>query len=191
MKFDESAPELDLIDHLILEQLQENCKRPLAAIGEKVGLTAPSVLERIHKLEEAGVIRDYVAVLDGKRLGKDVTAFIGVSVASPRALSTAEQAIARVDEVLECHHVTGAFSLMLKVKTDDTEGLERVIEQVRELEGVTGSETMVVLSTQTERTRIPLPVPEAPPPRRGRNGQRGRRAASPERDDRREDRDDE
>src|SRR4029450_9337679 len=100
MKFDGSAPELDLIDYLILEQLQENCKRPLAAIGEKVGLTAPSVLERIHKLEEAGVIRDYVGVLDGKRLGKDVTAFIGVSVASPRARSTAEQAIARVDEVL-------------------------------------------------------------------------------------------
>jgi Lrp/AsnC family leucine-responsive transcriptional regulator len=191
MKFDESAPELDLIDHLILEQLQENCKRPLTAIGEKVGLTAPSVLERIHKLEEAGVIRDYVAVLDGKRLGKDVTAFIGVSVASPRQLASFEQAIAHVDEVLECHHVTGAFSLMLKVKTDDTEGLERVIEQIRELEGVTRSETMVVLSTHTERTRIPLPVPDAPPRRRGRNGQRGRRAVSPERDGRREDDDDE
>jgi Lrp/AsnC family leucine-responsive transcriptional regulator len=187
MKFDERAPELDLIDHLILEQLQENCKRPLAAIGEKVGLTAPSVLERIHKLEEAGVIRDYVAVLDAKRLGKDVTAFIGVSIATPRAIATFEQAIEHVDEVLECHHVTGAFSLMLKVKTDDTEGLERVIEQVREIQGVTRSETMVVLSTHTERTRIPLPVPDAAPRRRGRNGQRGRRAVSPERDDRRED----
>jgi Lrp/AsnC family leucine-responsive transcriptional regulator len=190
MKFDERAPELDLIDHLILEQLQENCKRPLAAIGEKVGLTAPSVLERIHKLEEAGVIRDYVAVLDAKRLGKDVTAFIGVSVATPRAIASFEQAIDHVDEVLECHHVTGAFSLMLKVKTDDTEGLERVIEQVREIQGVTRSETMVVLSTHTERTRIPLPVPDAAPRRRGRNGQRGRRAVSPERDDGREDGDD-
>jgi len=190
MKFDERAPELDLIDHLILEQLQENCKRPLAAIGEKVGLTAPSVLERIHKLEEAGVIRDYVAVLDAKRLGKDVTAFIGVSIATPRAIASFEQAIEHVDEVLECHHVTGAFSLMLKVKTDDTEGLERVIEQVREIQGVTRSETMVVLSTHTERTRISLPVPDAAPRRRGRNGQRGRRAGSPERDDGREDGDD-
>ena len=83
MKFDEHGPELDAIDFLILELLQENCKRPLAAIGEKVGLTAPSVLERIHKLEEAGVIRDYVAVLDARALGKDVTAFIGVSVDEP------------------------------------------------------------------------------------------------------------
>jgi DNA-binding Lrp family transcriptional regulator len=114
MKFDKSEVELDLdlIDFGILEQLQQNCKRPLAAIGEKVGLTAPSVLERIHKLEEAGVIRDYVAVLDGRQLGKDVTAFIGVSVTSPRALAAFEQVVERIDEVLECHHVTGAWTLM-------------------------------------------------------------------------------
>jgi Lrp/AsnC family leucine-responsive transcriptional regulator len=181
MKLDGDAPELDLIDYLILEQLQENCKRPLAAIGEKVGLTAPSVLDRIHKLEEAGVIREYVAVLDARRLGKDVTAFIGVSVTSPRALASFEQVVEHIDEVLECHHVTGAWSLMLKVKADDTEGLERVIDTLRELEGVTRTETMVVLSTQTERTRIPLPVLEdAPPPRRGRSAPRLRRAGPSE-----------
>lgn len=181
MKFDGDAPELDLIDYLILEQLQENCKRPLAAIGEKVGLTAPSVLDRIHKLEEAGVIREYVAVLDARHLGKDVTAFIGVSVSSPRALATFEKVAERIDEVLECHHVTGAWSLMLKVKADDTEGLERVIDSLREIDGVTRTETMVVLSTQTERTRIPLPVlEEAPPPRRGRSAPRMRRTGSSE-----------
>lgn len=181
MKFDENGPELDLIDFLILEQLQENCKRPLAAIGEKVGLTAPSVLDRIHKLEEAGVIREYVAVLDAKHLGKDVAAFIGVSVTSPRALATFEQAVERIEEVLECHHVTGAHSLMLKVRADDTEGLERVIDSLREIEGVTRTETMVVLSTNTERTRIPLPVHEGLPPRRkARNGQRARRVGAPE-----------
>ena len=155
MKFNPTSIEYDATDLEILELLQENCKQPLAAIGQKVGLSAPSVLERIHKLEEAGVIRDYVAVLDAKRLGKDVTAFIGVSIARPRAIASFEQAVEHMDEVLECHHVTGAWTLMLKVKTDDTEGLERVIEQIREVEGVTRTETMVVLSTYTERTRIP------------------------------------
>jgi Lrp/AsnC family leucine-responsive transcriptional regulator len=121
-------------------------------------------------------------VLDPRRLGKDVAAFIGVSVTSPRALATFEQAVDHIDEVLECHHVTGAWSLMLKVKTDDTEGLERVIDSLREIEGVTRTETMVVLSTHTERTRIPLPVLEEPPPspRRGRNGARTRRAGPAE-----------
>ena len=181
MKFGRESVECDATDYAILELLQENCKQPLAAIGEKVGLTAPSVLDRIHKLEEAGVIRDYVAVLDARAIGKDVAAFIGVSVTSPRALAAFEQTVERIDEVLECHHVTGAHSLMLKVKAEDTEGLERIIDSLREIEGVTRTETMVVLSTNVERTRIPLPVrEEAPPRRKAKNERRGRRTGSPE-----------
>jgi Lrp/AsnC family leucine-responsive transcriptional regulator len=176
MKFDSEALELDPTDWLILEQLQENCKRPLAAIGEKVGLTAPSVLDRIHKLEQAGVIREYVAVLDARRLGRDVTAFIGVCISHPRAIGGFEQAVQHIDEVLDCHHVTGVHTLMLKVKVEDTEALERVIDRLREIDGVTRTETMVVLSTHTERTRIPLAAPEpALRRRRGRNGGRARR----------------
>ena len=79
MKFNPIAPEFDVTDRAILELLQEDCKQPLSAIGQKVGLKAPAVLERIHKLEEAGVVVAYVALLDARRLGKDVTAFIGVT----------------------------------------------------------------------------------------------------------------
>jgi len=157
MKFNRDAPELDATDRSILELLQENCKQPLAAIGEKVGLSAPAVVERIHKLEEAGVIRSYTALLDARRLGKDVTAFIGVA-ATPDALRSVEGAVAGMEEVLECHHVTGVHTLMLKAKTHDTASLERLIEEVRSLSGVSRTETMVVLSTQTERTRIALDV---------------------------------
>ena len=169
MKFDGDAPELDPIDLAILEQLQENCKLPLTAIGEKVGLKAPSVLERIHKLEGAGVIQHYVAILDARRLGRDVTAFIGVKIGRAQAISVVEAAAEGFDEILDCHHVTGSHTLMLKVKTEDTEALEGVIDRLREIDGVTGTETMVVLSTHTERTRIALPVEEAAPPRRRRS----------------------
>jgi Lrp/AsnC family leucine-responsive transcriptional regulator len=171
MKFDrdDHEHELDAIDLRILDLLQENCKRPLSAIGEKVGLTPPSVTERIHKLEEAGVIRDYVAVLDARALGNDVTAFVGVSIGHPRALARFEQAVDGLDEVLECHHVTGQHSLILKLKTRNTRSLERLIDRFREMEGVTGTETMVVLSTHTERTRIALPLAEADEPRRPRS----------------------
>jgi Lrp/AsnC family leucine-responsive transcriptional regulator len=182
MKFDrdDSEAELDAIDLRILDLLQENCKRPLSAIGEKVGLTPPSVTERIHKLEEAGVIRDYVAVLDARALGNDVTAFVGVSIGHPRALARFEQTVHALDEVLECHHVTGQHSLILKLKTRNTRSLERLIDRFREMEGVTGTETMVVLSTHTERTRIALPLAEAEEPRRARSrgGARLRRVAA-------------
>ncbi len=159
MKFGTTDPaslELDSIDCSILELLQENCKQPLAVLGEKVGLKAPSVQERIHKLEEAGLIRGYVALLDGRLLGRDVTAFIGVSTEHPRAIATLESQIAAIDDVLECHHVTGSYTLLVKAKTRNTESLEELIEQLRSIDGVTRTETMVALSTLTERTRIAL-----------------------------------
>lgn len=174
MKFNRDAPELDATDRSILDLLQENCKQPLAAIGEKVGLSAPAVVERIHKLEEAGVIRSYTALLDARHLGKDVAAFIGVG-ATTDALRSIEGTVAGMDEVLECHHVTGAHTLMLKVKTQNTASLERLIEAVRSLSGVTRTETMVVLSTQTERTRIALEVDQDELQRNRRPG--GRRRA--------------
>jgi len=162
--------ELDPTDRRILECLQENCKRPLASIGEEVDLTASSVMERIHKLEAAGVIRGYAALVDARKLGKDVSAFIGVAISHPRAALSFEREVERTPDVLECHHVTGEWTLMLKVKTRNTRTLEQLIDRIREHEGVLRTETMVVLSTHTERVRIPLDVETASPPKRHRRG---------------------
>jgi Lrp/AsnC family leucine-responsive transcriptional regulator len=178
MKFNRTPPELDSTDQAILDLLQENCKQPLAAIGEKVGLSAPAVLDRIHKLEEAGVIHAYTALIDARRLGLDVAAFIGVSTDRPMAVRGIEAAVASMEEVLECHHVTGAHTLMLKVKTQSTETLEDLIDRVRSLEGVSRTETMVVLSTHIERTRIALPPEEAIAAKPRRSGARSRKASA-------------
>ena len=145
MKFSRVSPEFDATDRAILELLQENCKQPLSAIGEKVGLKAPSVVERIHKLEEAGVITAYVPQLDARRLGNDVTVFIGVETDHPRTLGQLERELAAIDDILECHHVTGVHTLMVKAKTRNTETLERLIDCIRSLEGVASTETSVVL----------------------------------------------
>jgi Lrp/AsnC family leucine-responsive transcriptional regulator len=154
MKIYHDVVELDASDRGILEGLQDNCKQSLAALGEKVGLSAPSVQDRIHKLEEAGVIRGYAAQLDARRVGKDITAFIGVSTDRPAAIRSVARAVSLMDEALDCHHVTGSHTLMLKVKTRNTETLEGLIDHVRGLDGVTRTETMVVLSTHAERSRI-------------------------------------
>jgi Lrp/AsnC family leucine-responsive transcriptional regulator len=175
MKFDRSEIDLDAIDLALLTLLQENCKRPMAALGSEVGLSAPSVVERIHKLEEAGVIVGYAAHLNARRIGKDVTAFIGVSVGHPTHIEAFEREVISIPDVLECHHVTGNYTLMLKVKVTTTAELERLIDRIRAIDGVTRTETMVVLSTQAERSRIALPVvEEATPPERGRRGAHAR-----------------
>jgi len=73
--------------------------------------------------------------------------------------------IAERPEVLECHHVTGAHALLLKIKTKNTASLEALISSLRRVEGVTGTETMVVLSTATERARVHVPELEEAPAR--------------------------
>ena len=161
--------ELDEIDLKILALLQEHCKLPLAKIGQRVGLSAPAVIERIKKLEENGVITGYTALLDARKLGCDITAFIGVLTSHPRGIADVEQQIASRPEVLECHHVTGSYTLLLKVKTANPTTLETLISDLRYIEGVSRTETMVVLSTHTER-QLRL-RPELPLQRRSRRGE--------------------
>ena len=148
--------DIDEVDQRILEVLQDDCKTSLARIGEIVGLSAPSVVERVKKLEQSGVIRGYHAILDARRLGLDLTAFIGVSINYPKMIRAFEKDVAAIPEVMECHHVTGEHSLLLKVKSRNTASLEALISTLRSIDGVLRTDTMVVFSTRAERTQLPL-----------------------------------
>jgi Lrp/AsnC family leucine-responsive transcriptional regulator len=165
------ALELDDIDRRLLDLLQDDCRTPLVRLGEQVGLSAPSVLERIKKLEVAGIVTGYHAVLDARRLGLDITAFIGVIIGHPSSIDQFEQQVMGMNDVLECHHVTGEYTLLLKVKTTNTSSLERLISRIRLLEGVSRTETLVVLSTHMERSQLALHPREpetTPQTKRGR-----------------------
>ena len=170
---------LDGIDRQLLDELQSDCKRSLKEIGGSVGLSAPSVMERVRKLENAGIILGYHALLDARRMGLDISAFIGVSISNPKLLSAFEEWVDSMPQVLECHHVTGSHTLLLKVKTQNTEDLEQLISRVRSMEGVASTETMVVLSTHTERVEVALPAAEPASDTRRRKRPR-RRAGTPE-----------
>ncbi len=175
MKFGGDSLELDAIDLQIINTLQEHGRIPLVKLGEQVGLSAPSVNERVKKLEDSGIITGYHASVDARRLGKDVTAFIGVSISHPKTIPLFEQTVDLLEDVLECHHVTGQHTLLLKVKTNNTSSLERLISTIRSIEGVSRTETMVVLSTHTERGLIAVRERTETP---DGNGRRHRHAAS-------------
>ena len=153
---------LDATDRALLDLLQRDCKTPLAALGKQVGLSAPSVLDRVRKMESAGVITGYHAAIDARQVGLDITSFIGISINYPNDIERFLDEIARRPEVLECHHVTGGHTLLLKAKTENTASLEALISSLRGVEGVTATETMVVLSTATEHTSVPIPEAELP-----------------------------
>jgi Lrp/AsnC family leucine-responsive transcriptional regulator len=152
----DGALRLDETDREILALLQQDASIPRTRIAELVGLSGPAVLERVRKLEDAGVIRGYATLLDSRRLGLDVTAFIGVSLQHPRHIAEIEHWVSAMPAVLECHHVTGDFTLLLKVKAVNTAGLEALLADIRSLDGVQRTVTMVALSTQSERVAVPL-----------------------------------
>lgn len=156
MKFGSSSHSLDAIDWQLVEALQTDAKVSFKEAGARVGLSAPAAMERVKKLEAAGIIQGYHAQVDARSVGLDVAAFIGVSVEHPERVTEFEAWIGDEPQILECHHVTGGFTLLLKVKTWSTRDLEQLISRIRAFVGVMRTETMVVLSTHTERAELPL-----------------------------------
>lgn len=181
---DEAIAPLDAVDHRLLAMLQDDAKLPLAVLGEAVDLAPSSVAERVRRLEASGVIRGYHALLDPKRVGLDLAAFIGVSLNFPKHIDAFERVALSMPEVQECHHVTGAHSLLLKVRAKNTAAMERVLSKLRDFDGVLRTETMVVFSTRIERPQLPTNVTEdrpaaRPPAGADRPGGRGPTPRSP------------
>ena len=147
---------LDERDQKILALVQRDAKLPQAEIARRVGLSTAAINERLRKLENAGVIRRYVAVVDPRSVGMSITAFVEVFIEHPRHEAVFLERLLELDEVLECHHVTGEFSLLLKVRVRDMDGLQHLLlHQINALEGVRQTRTVMVLSTVKEESFIP------------------------------------
>src|SRR5262245_8556505 len=150
---------LDLIDYRLVDILQRNAHATQSDIATEVGLSQPSVAERIRKLEQENIILGYSARINARKLGKDISAFIGVAIVHPKFNKNFAKTILNIPEVLECHHVTGQDSYLLKVKAENTEHLDRLIsEEIRTIPGVTRTHTTIVLSSVKEDSYIVPPL---------------------------------
>jgi len=152
---------LDPIDYHILDLLQQDGRATQLEIAKAVGLSQPTVADRIHKLEEKKVILGYAALVDGVQLGKDITAFIGVSIEHPKHFDGFARRIQQIPEVLECHRVAGEATYLLKVKTDNPRTLDNLLAQLlRTIPGVTRTLTTIALASIKERPNIPINPPQ-------------------------------
>ncbi|HEY0881071.1 MAG TPA: Lrp/AsnC family transcriptional regulator [Archangium sp.] len=146
---------MDAKDHLLVQALQADGRATQLQLAREVGLSQPATAERIRKLEEAGVILGYAARVDAAKLGKDVTAFVGVSIEHPKFFDGFAKRVRGLEEVLECHRVAGDDSYLLKVKTTNTRSLDALlVETLRTIPGVTRTSTTIVLSSIKEETRV-------------------------------------
>lgn len=141
---------LDEIDWKLLKELQIDARTSYAELGRRVGLTTPAVIERIHKLEDAGIITGYRVEMDLAKVGLPVTAFIRMSITGVDYSHIVEVA-QNSPEVLECHRGTGGDSFIMKVALESVEHLQTLIDKLTPY-GITT--TSIVLSSPVKRRVI-------------------------------------
>ncbi|MCL6511708.1 MAG: Lrp/AsnC family transcriptional regulator [Anaerolineae bacterium] len=144
---------LDDKDIEILRLLQSNGRLTHAAIGKAVGLTGPSVYARVQRLEQAGVIRGYVAALDPAKIGQGFVAFIRVSTSAVPARKgddAFEKFVHREPCILECYSVDGEDIYLLKVRTDSPRGLQDLLNRLRAIKNVSRTVTTIALEVVKE-----------------------------------------
>jgi Lrp/AsnC family transcriptional regulator, leucine-responsive regulatory protein len=151
--------QIDKVDLQILDLLQENGRISQHDLAKAVGLSAPAVGERLRKLEERQIIRQFTAVLDPRRLGWDILAFIFVGINGSRHFQDFRQRVMDLPEALECHSVTGQGSHLLKIRAANTQALEQLLAEIQSWPGIQWTTTSIVLSTLKETSSLPLPVP--------------------------------
>ncbi len=148
---------IDDIDLRILDMLQRNGKLSQAKIAGAVGLTTPSVNERIKKMERHGMIKGFVALLDHEKMGLPITAYIDVELEHPRFEKSFIDDLERLLAVQECHYLAGDFAYRLKVKAANPAALADFLQQrLLAIRGVQRARTCLSLSSKKESTLLPL-----------------------------------
>lgn len=144
---------LDGTDRRILELLQEDARRTFGDIGGHVGLSAPAVKRRVDRLEGCGVIRGYTVLVDHTLLGRNVEAFAELRFAGSTRVDDIEGIALDVPEVQALFTVAGDPDALAWIRTSDVQDLKRVIDRLRSSGKVTGTKTLMVLSSSV-RTPI-------------------------------------
>ena len=150
---------LDKVDRKILEILQVNAKITNAQLSKEIGLSPAPTLERVKKLEQAGIIRSYHAKLDNEKIGLGVSTFVHVTLMghNKENMNAFIEAISNVEEVIECHHVTGSGDFVLKIVAQDIASYQKLmLEKISEIPVVDGLQSMVILSTYKDSKKMPI-----------------------------------
>ncbi|MEX3017029.1 Lrp/AsnC family transcriptional regulator [Gymnodinialimonas hymeniacidonis] len=151
--------ELDDTDAAILRVLQRQGRMTHAELSERVNLSPSACHRRVQRLEASGVIRDYVALLNPRAVGRVTTVFVEIKLQgqSDEILDAFEKAVARVPDVLECHLMAGTADYLLKVVARDSEDFARIHRQhLSRLPGVAQMQSSFALKTVFKTTALPV-----------------------------------
>ncbi len=147
--------DLDEVDRKILRDLQRDGRSSFKKIGEDAGVSEATVFVRVKKMQDKSVIKSFKAIVEPKAVGKILTAIVLVR-ADPKAFPGMLDALKKLDDVYEIYDVTGQYYSILKIKTTGTDELSKIILEIGNIDGVAGTETMIVLRTVKEEIGIKI-----------------------------------
>jgi len=147
---------MDAIDRIILDRVQADGSQTYAEIGAAAGLSPSAVNDRLKRLKAERIIRRMTADVDPAAVGLPMLAFVLVAINEPQGESRFRDAMKAAPEVLECHHLTGEFPYLLKLRLRDTAHLEQfLMDRLKPLTGVVRTHTLIALSTMKETHILP------------------------------------
>ena len=147
--------ELDETDRRILRELQRDGRISFKKIGDDIGVSEATVFVRVRKLQERGVLKGFRAVVNPRAVGKTLTAMVLVR-AHPKTFPGMLNALKKFDDVYEIYDVTGEYYSILKIRTSGTDELSKIIDQIGAIEGIAGTETIIVLRTVKEELNVKI-----------------------------------
>lgn len=150
---------LDQIDKKILEILQANAKITNSQLAQEVGLSPAPTLERVRKLENAGLILSYHAEIDVKQMGFGTGVFVLISLSGHKKnqIMSFVDKVNKIPEVIECHHITGSGDFLLKVLTKDISSYQQLIlNTLVDIEEIGNMQSMMILSTFKDSKVMPI-----------------------------------
>lgn len=144
--------QVDTIDQKILSYLVKNARMPFLEIARECGISGAAIHQRVKKMEEAGIIVGSRMVVKPKALGYDVCAFVGIQFSMANQYEGVVEELKVIPEVVECHFITGAYALLLKIYCRDNEHLmEVLVNTIQNIPGILSTETFISLDQAFER----------------------------------------
>jgi len=151
---------VDHIDLALLSELQHDATQSYVHLGEAVGLSSGAAHERVRKLRDRGVIKRTTVEVDPAALNRGVLAFVLVDSTAWMGGAATAHALRALPPVEEAHIIAGSASLLVKVRTTDTRDLQATLERIHQIDGVSGTNAIVVLETFFERPLDPQYRPQ-------------------------------
>ncbi len=149
------ASSIDEVDKVILRMLQDDARISLRKIAEKLNVSETTVFVRMKKLLKKGIIKRFTAIVSPEMLGKNIMAFVLIK-ADPKKLQKVLETLSKMDDVYEVYDVTGPYYAIAKVRIEDRYKLTKIIDEIGMINGITSTETALVLRNIKEEIRIKI-----------------------------------